>query len=190
MEKMMLVKPTIEYKKQAIDYINEFYEYNSQINGVGGLARYLKNDTYENWLVKIDEDEKRTITEEKVPTKTLFLVREKDNRIIGMVNIRLALNKKLRERNGNIGYSIRPTERKKGYNKYNLFLALLECQKAGLKSVMLDCEKSNIGSAKTIQALGGKLEKEYLDTQINEIEQIYWIDVDNSINDNKSKYIG
>ena len=55
---------------------------------------------------------------------------------------------------------------------------------------MLDCEKSNIGSAKTIQALGGKLEKEYLDTQINEIEQIYWIDVDNSINDNKSKYIG
>ena len=45
MEKMMLVKPTIEYKKQAIDYINEFYEYNSQINGVGGLARYLKNET-------------------------------------------------------------------------------------------------------------------------------------------------
>lgn len=189
MERLKLVKPTIEYKEKAIQYINEFYEYNSNINGVGGLARFLKNSTYEEWLNKINDDEKREVTEEKVPTKTMFLIRESDNEIIGMVNIRLALNKKLRERNGNIGYSIRPTQRQKGYNKYNLFLALLECQKAGLKRVMLDCEKSNLGSAKTIQALGGVLEREYLDTHLNEVEQVYWIDVDTSIKNNLQKYI-
>ena len=49
----------------------------------------------------------------------MFLVREVDNMIIGMVNIRLALNEKLKNRNGNIGYSIRPTQRRKGYNKYD-----------------------------------------------------------------------
>lgn len=188
MEKLKLVKPTIEYKERAIDYINEFYEYNSRINGVGGLDRYLKNSTYEEWLLKIENDEKRAVTEEKVPTKTMFLVNE-NNEIIGMTNIRLALNKKLRERNGNIGYSIRPTKRRKGYNKYNLFLALIECQRVGLKKVMLDCEKSNLGSSKTIQALGGVLEREYLDIELNEIEQVYWIDVDKSINENKEKYI-
>lgn len=189
MEKLKLVKPTIEYKSQAKEYIDEFYKYNSRINGVGGLDRFLKNSTYEEWLLKIENDEKRIITEEKVPAKTMFLVREVDNMIIGMVNIRLALNEKLKNRNGNIGYSIRPTQRRKGYNKYNLFLALLECKKAGLENVMLDCEKSNIGSAKTIMALGGILEREYLDTDLNEIEQVYWIDVNKSINENSNKYI-
>ena len=85
MEKLKLVKPTIEYKSQAKEYIDEFYKYNSRINGVGGLDRFLKNSTYEEWLLKIENDEKRIITEEKVPAKTMFLVREVDNMIIGMV---------------------------------------------------------------------------------------------------------
>ena len=46
-----LVKPTMEYKEKAIEFINEFYEYNSEINGVGGLYRYL--DDYEGWLEKL-----------------------------------------------------------------------------------------------------------------------------------------
>ena len=58
MEKLKLVKPTIEYKSQAKEYIDEFYKYNSRINGVGGLDRFLKNSTYEEWLLKIENDEK------------------------------------------------------------------------------------------------------------------------------------
>lgn len=182
-----LVTPTIEYKEKAIDFINEFYEYKSPINGCGGLDRFLKNSTYEEWLVKIDTDFKREISEEKVPAKTMFLVNQ-NNEIIGIINIRLALNEKLRKRNGNIGYSIRPTQRGKGYNKINLYLGLTECKKYNLKNVMLDCEKSNLGSAKTIQALGGVLEKEYLDEELNEMEQVYWIDVEESIKENYNKY--
>lgn len=41
-EKFILVKPTLNYKKSAIEYINEFYEYNSQIHGTGGLDIALK----------------------------------------------------------------------------------------------------------------------------------------------------
>lgn len=40
--------PTIKRKQEAIEYIKEFYEYNSGINGVGGLDRYI--DNYEGWL--------------------------------------------------------------------------------------------------------------------------------------------
>ena len=183
--KFKLVYPTLEYKKQAEEYIEEFLEYNSNINGVGGLDRFLNNATYEEWLVKIDNDLNRQITEQKVPTKTMFLIRENDNMLVGTINIRLALNEKLRKRNGNIGYSIRPTQRGKGYNKINLYLGLCECKKYGIKKVMLDCEKSNLGSSKTIIALGGELQREYLDEEINEIEQVYWIDVDKNV---KEKY--
>ena len=61
----------------------------------------------------------RKLNEEKVPAETYFLVRKRDNKIVGMINIRLQLHEKLKEFGGNIGYSIRPTERRKGYNKIN-----------------------------------------------------------------------
>ena len=80
-----LVSPTLEYKEKAIDFINEFYEYKSDINGVGGLYRYL--DDYEGWLEKLENDKKQPVTEERVPAETFFLVREEDDKIVGMINI-------------------------------------------------------------------------------------------------------
>lgn len=110
MEKFRLVRPTLEYKNQAIEYIEELKKNNSSINGVGGLDRYLEN--YEGWLEKLEEDRNRQATEAKVPAETFFLVREGDNKIIGMINIRFALNEKLSRVGGYIGYSIRPDERR------------------------------------------------------------------------------
>jgi len=188
MEKLMHVVPSIEYKDQAIEYINEFYQYNSDINGVGGLHRYL--DNYEGWLEKLAEDRVRIPNEEKVPAETFFLVRESDNRIVGMINIRLALNENLKKFGGHIGYSIRPTERQKGYNKINLYLGLLECQKHGIEEVFMDCDKDNPASAKTIQALGGKLIREYYDDKFAHcVVQDYTIDVDDTIEKVKEKYL-
>lgn len=187
METFKHIKPTKAYEKKAIEYIKEFYEHNSQINGVGGLHRFL-ND-YDGWLKKLEHDYSRIPTEEKVPAKTFFLVRISDNRIVGMINIRLALNKRLKKYGGHIGYSIRPTERQKGYNKINLYLGLLYCQEHGIKKVLMDCDKENFASAKTIQALGGKLVNEYFDKEISTcIVQNYIIDVDKAIVDNKDKY--
>ena len=99
--------PSLKRKEDAIAYINEFHEYGSDINGVGGLHRYL--DDYEGWLKKLEADYKRVPDEEKVPARTYFLVRESDGRIVGMINIRLTLNEKLSKYGGHIGYGIRPT---------------------------------------------------------------------------------
>ena len=54
MEKLELIQPNKSYEKQAIEYIKEFYKYNSNINGVGGLYRYL--DNYDDWLKKLEEE--------------------------------------------------------------------------------------------------------------------------------------
>ena len=43
MEKLYFEIPSIERKNEAIEYINEHYEYKSDINGSGGLHRYLDN---------------------------------------------------------------------------------------------------------------------------------------------------
>ena len=187
MEKLKHVKPSKEYEQEALEYINEFYEYNSDINGTGGLQRYL--DNYDGWLEKLEEDRTRIPNEEKVPAETYFLVRENDNKIVGMINIRLTLNENLKKFGGHIGYSIRPTERKKGYNKVNLYLGLLCCKEHGISEVLMDCDKSNLGSAKTMQALGVKLIREYYDdTYAHCTVQDYIIHVEEAIEKYSSIY--
>ena len=178
--------PTIKRKKEAIKYIKEFYKYKSNVNGAGGLDRYL-ND-YEGWLKYLEESRNRIPNEEKVPSETYFLVRINDNKIIGMVNIRTCLNEKLRNGAGHIGYGIRPTERQKGYNKINLYLALKRCNELGIEEVLMDCDKKNPASAKTMLALGGVMIKERENKEDNIIEQVFTIDVKKSLADNAEKY--
>ena len=54
-----------------------------------------------------------------------------------------------------------------------LALALEECRKLGLDRALVTCDKTNIGSAKTIQKNGGVLENEVLEG--DRITQRYWI---------------
>ena len=161
MERLYFEIPGPERKEAAIDYINEFYQYNSDINGAGGLHRFL--DNYEGWLEKLNLDYNRMPNEEKVPARTYFLVRASDERIVGMINIRLALNEKLKHYGGNIGYSIRPTERGKGYNNINLYLGLKACDHFGIDNVFMDADLDNPASWKTMEAMGGKRIREYYD---------------------------
>lgn len=180
MEKFYFEVPGIDRKEDAIAYINEFYKFNSNINGTGGLNRFL--DNYEGWLDKLQKDYTRKATEEKVPARTYFLVRSIDNKIVGMINIRLSLNERLRKYGGHIGYSIRPTERGKGYNKINLYLGLKVCQEYGIDKVLMDADKDNPASWKTMEALGGVNVREFLDNEnAHCIVKDYEINVNESI---------
>ena len=163
MEKFYFEVPDIDRKEDAIEFINEFYEFKSDINGTGGLQRFL--DNYEGWLDKLQQDYTRTASEEKVPARTFFLVRSSDDRIVGMINIRLALNENLKKFGGHIGYSIRPTERGKGYNKINLYLGLKVCQEYGIDKVLMDADKDNPASWKTMEDLGGVNVREFFDDE-------------------------
>ena len=161
MERFCFEIPGIGRKEDAIDYIREFLEYGSEINGTGGLQRFLED--YEGWLEKLNADYIRVPGEEKVPARTFFLVRENDSRIVGMINIRLALNERLSHYGGHIGYSIRPTERGKGYNNINLYLGLKVCRKYGIERIFMDADLENPASWKTMEAFGGVRIREYYD---------------------------
>lgn len=186
MEHLKYVIPNMEYEEQAKAYIAEHHRYNSQINGSGGLNRYI--DNYPAWLRKIEQERHPEPNESQVPTDTYYLVREEDNHIVGMINIRHCLNKKLSECGGHIGYGIRPSERQKGYNKINLYLALLRCKELGLKEVYLDCESNNPGSYKTMEALGGIRIKEYSSANYSNKIYRYIIYVDAAIENYRHEY--
>lgn len=186
MENLKFIRPTKEYEQQAYEYIQEFHDYHSPINGVGGLYRYIGD--YDGWLKKLEEDRTRTTIGEKVPAETFFLVRESDDRLLGIINIRLALNDALLEHGGHIGYGVRPTERRKGYNSYQLYCALKFCQEKGIERALVTCDKDNIGSAKTIQNSCGVLENEVIDPTDGKLIQRYWINVEEALEKGKEKY--
>ncbi len=173
---MKFVFPNKEYEQKAIEYIQEFHDYSSPINGTGALDSFVENATYQDWLLKLDTD--RDIAnppENRVPAYTYFYVREGDDKIIGMINIRLALNDFLRKEGGHIGYSIRPTERRKGYGTRMLKEALEFLKPIGLTNVLITCDKDNLASAGIIKNCGGVLEEEFYSMTFNSVMQRYWI---------------
>ena len=185
MERLRHVVPSMEYMEKGIDYIQEHINIGSHINGSGGLDRYV--DNYQGWLDKLEQDRMCIPSEQRVPAETYYLVNEQD-RIIGMINIRLCLNERLMKCGGHIGYGIRPSERNKGYNKINLYLALLRCQSLGIKEVILDCDSSNLASSRTMEALGGvRIDEYYSDYEKCQVWR-YIINVDESINNHKEIY--
>lgn len=185
MSRLMLVEPNMEYMEDAINYINECIESDGHCNGVGGLNRYLEN--YEGWLEYLEYSRNYVADEVRVPSLEYYLVRESDNRIVGMINIRLSLNERLENLGGHIGYSIRPSERRQGYNRINLYLALLVCQEYGLDRVVLDCNRDNLGSSRSMMALGGRLIREWYDNDEGECQR-YEINIPESLSINEERY--
>jgi len=188
MTKFYLEEPTLKRKEQSREYIEEHFEYNSNINGSGGLDKGYQE--YEQWL-KSNELKKNqeTCPENRCPGYTYFLMREEDDKIVGMINIRYNLNAAMLEHGGHIGYGIRPTERNKGYNKINLYLGLLKCREIGLDNVLLTASDNNPASYKTILSLGGALENKILDDEEDVMMGRYWIDVNKSLDMYKKEYI-
>ena len=191
MEIFYLETPSLVREKEIIDYINEFVEYKSDINGTGALDKILEGYTFEQALERCLNMENRKYAEEngRCQGKTFLLIRKNDNKIVGTINVRWNLTEKMKQFGGNIGYGIRPTERRKGYNKINLYLGLIEAKKLGLNKVMLDCDVENLGSSKTMEALGGKLERTEIDPYDGILTSVYWINVDESLEKYKDEYV-
>ena len=131
MNKLVLAFPNATYKNDAINFIHEFKNYNSKINGTGALDSFI--DNYDGWLLKLANDLDYTnIKSDRVPANTYFSIRKTDGKIVGMVNIRHKLNDYLLEKGGHIGFCVRPTERQKGYATEILFLGLNRCRELGI----------------------------------------------------------
>ena len=108
-----------------------------------------------------------------MPQTVYFYMKQK--RIIGVITIRHTLNDWYLKYGGQIGYTIRPSERNKGYATMLLKEGLKVCKNLNFKKVLLCCDKKNIYSAKTITNNNGILENEVQNDFNGKIIQRYWI---------------
>ena len=156
MEKIILIKPDLSYADEIIKYKEESLKENPLINGSAALNRF---SSIEDWLEELNKRScEDTVPEGLVPSSTYLGIREKDNYIVGMIDIRHYLNEYLTQVGGNIGYSVRKTERNKGYAKQMLKLALEKCKELKIKKVLITCDEDNIASEKVILSANAKFE--------------------------------
>lgn len=174
MEKIILVKPSIEYETQVMNYKKIFEENNQSFDGCAGLEDV---SSYTEWL-DFDNRLKNKFGDSYVPSTVYLGIRETDNKLVGIIDYRHELSDFLYNYGGNIGYSVIIEERRKGYAKEMLRLLLEKCKENDIPKVLLTCDKENIASSKTILYNDGVLENEIKDdvglTKSGTIQR-YWI---------------
>jgi predicted acetyltransferase len=95
----------------------------------------------------------------RVPATTSFLVDE-DGRILGVSNLRHALDERLELFGGHVGYSVRPGARGKGHATHLLRGAMELARRLGIERLRLTCAPDNLASARVIEKCGGVLRDE------------------------------
>lgn len=174
MEALKLVEPSAAYRDEILAYRREFLAQSGALHGCGALERY---ERAEDWLAHVAAMCSRdTCPPELVPSTSLLCIRLSDGRLVGMIDIRHELNDHLRRFGGHIGYSVRPSERRKGYAGAQLRLGLAAAGGLGLDRVLITCDRENEGSRRTILACGGVLEDEIMDENGTWIQR-YWVEV-------------
>ncbi len=172
MNRLKLVLPNATHKEILMDYKEEFIRNKDSMDGTAGLSIYK---TFEEWYKAFNDNLKEeTVREGLVPAAT-YLALDESEKLIGMIDIRHRLNSNLLNYGGHIGYSVRKSERRKGFATKMLKLALEKCIELNINEILITCDKNNIASSKIIIANGGILENEMFDPNDNTMTQRYWI---------------
>lgn len=151
---VQLVLPSVKYKKSYIQSYKEFAR-DQMKNSESESYRNLALKDFPAFIKMFRDGSKgKNLQKGWVPFTEYWLV--DGDKYIGRVNIRHKLNTGLKKLGGHIGYSIRPSERNKGYGKLILALGLEKAKALGIKKAMLTCDITNTASRKIIEANGGK----------------------------------
>lgn len=178
METIRLIAPNPDYAEDIWAFRSEILEKDADNeNQFAGCLSLDKCCSAEEWIrICSLRRNKATCNETgtQVPSDTYLAIRQNDNRVVGVIDLRHHINHPvLGTWGGHCGYSVRPSERGKGYAKEMLRLNILNAKKLGIEKMLVTCDMDNRASEKTILANGGVFEKliEVDGTQMKR----YWI---------------
>jgi predicted acetyltransferase len=148
-----LVLPDRRYQRS---YLNALAEFHAEGRNLEWDITELDRD-FDVLLMRLDKNARGIDLPQGHVSSTQYWLVE-GNRYIGRVNIRHRLSAELEKIGGNIGYEVRPTERRKGYGHMLLCGALqIARHEFGIDLALVTCDADNAASRKIIRAAGGIL---------------------------------
>lgn len=175
MDKLRLIEPTMEYANEILSFRQEFLDCGDSMDGSSSLKKF---ERAEDWLEKLQcYKHRETVPPGRVPATQLICIRESDGKLVGMIDVRHMLSDYLRDFGGHIGYSVRPSERRKGYAAWMLQNVLPYCKSLGIDDVLVTCLADNEGSRRTILRNGGVYAETVQEPQEDVLLEKYWIHI-------------
>lgn len=153
-----LVRPAPCHEREALAFRQEFFDSGEDI--INGSELLDKTESYADWLAAVTGNASPdTVSPDWVLTDTFFAA-DDSGRIVGIIDLRREL-KGFLVNFGNSGYSVRPSERRKGYATEMLRLLKIHAAEVGMESLQLSVERDNAPSVRTILKNGGVYERSF-----------------------------
>ena len=108
---MKLIRPDMSHQESVMSYKKETLDNHDSFDGCAGLEEV---NSFTEWI-DFENRLKRKYGEGYVPSEVFLGVRIEDDKVVGIIDYRHPLTPFLLKYGGNIGYSILPSERQKGY---------------------------------------------------------------------------
>jgi len=158
-DSLFFVEPSVTYAEEMAAYREEMLEAGSSFDGCFSMKRMPDPKEYSDYCTEW-ANPSRPIDEKGARGTVLLCIRKADNRMVGCMQVHHVLNERMKKYTGHVGYSVRPSERQKGYATQMLAKAKDYLVSFGFSEMGVSCLVENEASRRTILANGG----EYVET--------------------------
>ena len=171
---LILTLPTTEFADEMEEFRDEYINWGEE--NIYGSALLQSFDDIAEWFAFVETlGSRKTAPSYYMPSTPFVAFRMADGIPVGMIEVKHELNDYMSKHGGHISYSVRPSERRRGYGKRMLAMVLPYAKLLGHSKVLVVCHTDNEPSRRTILADGGVYEQTYFSELDNIYNENYWI---------------